>query len=99
MLLIGSIADGSLNITCPEDLQAQFGNVSIQHEGEADASMCPDTVFDVCSDKTLINITYNETCSTTSNDKTLSGLYYKHVIVVFISVTYIYICIVLLTSP
>lgn len=74
MLLIGSIADGSLNITCPEDLQAQFGNVSIQHEGEADASMCPDTVFDVCSDKTLINITYNETCSTTSNDKTLSGL-------------------------
>ncbi|VDI43720.1 Hypothetical predicted protein [Mytilus galloprovincialis] len=73
----GSIADGSLNITCPEDIQAQFGNVSIQHEGEADASMCPDTVFDVCSDKTLINITYNETCSTTSNDKTLSavGLY------------------------
>ncbi|CAC5359698.1 unnamed protein product [Mytilus coruscus] len=70
----GSIADGSLNITCPDDLQAQFANVSIQHESEADASTCPDTVFDVCTDKTLINITYNETCSTTSTDKTLSGL-------------------------
>lgn len=69
----GSIDDGSMNNTCPDELQAQFGNVSIQHESEATATICPGTVFDVCTDKTLFNITYNATCATTAETKTLSG--------------------------
>jgi hypothetical protein len=69
----GSIADGSMNNTCPDELQTQFGNVSIQHKAEVAATMCPGTVFDVCTDKTLVNITYNATCPTTTESKTLSG--------------------------
>lgn len=70
----GAIADGSINITCPDALQAQFGNVSIQHASTTNPTMCPGTVFDVCTDKTMINITYNDTCATASTAKTLSGL-------------------------
>jgi hypothetical protein len=41
------------------------------HEAEVAATMCPGTVFDVCTDKTLVNITYNATCATTTESKTL----------------------------
>ncbi|VDI52390.1 Hypothetical predicted protein [Mytilus galloprovincialis] len=69
----GSIANGSLRKPCPEDLLAKFGNVSIQQYGNENTSTCSDTVLDACTDNTLINITYNDTC-TNSSDKTLSDL-------------------------
>ncbi|XP_052089677.1 uncharacterized protein LOC127726356 [Mytilus californianus] len=70
----GSIADGSLSKTCPEDLLAKFANVSIQHNDKENTSTCPNTVFDVCTDDTVINITYVDTCVNATTDKTLSDL-------------------------
>ncbi|CAG2223202.1 unnamed protein product [Mytilus edulis] len=69
----GSIADGSLSKTCPEDLIAKFGNVSIQHYGNDNTSTCSDTVWDAYTDNTLINITYADTCSNATT-QTLSDL-------------------------
>ncbi|XP_063414852.1 uncharacterized protein LOC134696830 [Mytilus trossulus] len=69
----GSIADGSLIKTCPEDLLAKFGNVSIQQYGNDNTSTCSDTVFDAYTDNTLINITYADTCPNATT-QTLSDL-------------------------
>jgi hypothetical protein len=59
-------------VKCPTAIQAIFTNMTTQRYGETDRYYCSGTVFDVCTDKTMINITYNEPCGH-ENAKTLSS--------------------------
>ena len=70
--ILGSVEDGIVDVKCPTAIQAIFTNMTTQRYGESDKYSCSGTVFDVCTDKTMINITYSEPCDR-ENAETLSS--------------------------
>lgn len=68
----GAVAGGIVDVRCPTAIQAIFTNMTTQRYGETDKYYCSGTVFDVCTDKTMINITYSEHCDH-DDAKTLSS--------------------------
>ncbi|KAJ8298288.1 hypothetical protein KUTeg_024819 [Tegillarca granosa] len=59
----GSVESGNATIQCPTDLLAVFSGVNITNSAGT-KEYCEDTTLDVCNDRTMLNYTYNDTCST-----------------------------------
>ncbi|KAJ8297864.1 hypothetical protein KUTeg_024395 [Tegillarca granosa] len=69
----GMVESGNVSTQCPDGMLAQFASVNITNNaGQND--YCSETSLDVCTDRTMMNYTYNETCT---NVKTYSagGIY------------------------
>ncbi|XP_071124677.1 uncharacterized protein [Mytilus edulis] len=73
----GSIEEQNINITCSPAIQAIFTTVAIHHHGEASGFHCINTTWDVCTDKTRIQVSYSGVCENTAVGKTFSsgGMY------------------------
>lgn len=69
LYFLGMVESGNVSAQCPDDMLAQFASVNITNNaGQND--YCSETSLDVCTDRTMMNYTYNDTCT---NVKTYSG--------------------------
>lgn len=60
---VGAYDEGLLNTTCPQDILSVYASLNITSPSGTTTSNCPGTTMDMCTDRTSVVFSYNDTCS------------------------------------